>query len=151
MYGYRKSAVTVHHPQLPYVCSYCAPPPVTVRLQLLCTTPQQEPQHDMAVCHAPVSWTDHKGGTVEVRTAEAQKTGRYYVGGGRVGVNDSKIENMAPRSRGFSTKRNKGRKFNIRFNLKRDVSISCYSRPYTTINAPLTPPSPQSNKYGIIL
>ena len=57
----------------------------------------------MAVCHALVSWTDHKGGTGEVRTGEVQKTGRYYVGGvgGGGRVNDSKIENMAPRSRGF--------------------------------------------------
>ena len=71
----------------------------------------------MAVCHALVSWTDHKDGTGEVRTGEVQKTGRYYLGGGG-GVNDSKIENMAPCSRGFSTDRNKGRKFNIRFHLK---------------------------------
>jgi hypothetical protein len=65
-----------------------------------------------------------------------------WVGGGV--VNDSEVENMAPRSGGYSTKRNKGRKFNIRFHLQRmspfpataditfteNVSISCYSRHY---------------------
>jgi hypothetical protein len=69
----------------------------------------------MAICHVVVSWTDHKGGTGEARTGEVQKTGLYYVGGG---VNDSKIGNMAPRSRGFSITRNKGRKFDIRFHLQ---------------------------------
>jgi hypothetical protein len=95
VYGYRTFAVTVHQPQ-------------------------QEPQHDMAVCHAHVSWTDHKGGSGDVRTGEVQKNRALLRGWGwGWGVNDSKIENMAPRSRGSGRERNKGRKFNIRFDLKR--------------------------------
>lgn len=93
--------------------------------------PQQEPKYDMAVCHALVSRTDHKGRMGDVQTGEIQKNRVLLLGG----VNDSKTENMAPRPPGFRyKKRQAGRKFKIRFHLKRNVSIFCKSRHDVTIH-----------------
>lgn len=48
--------------------------------------PQQEPKYDMAVCHALVSRTDHKGRMGDVQTGEIQKNRVLLLGG----VNDRK-------------------------------------------------------------